>query len=221
MEIVRCDNAYRDAWDQYVSSHCQGSFYHRFAWRDINSACFGHESSYLAAVQGTTIVGVLPIVRIRSRLFGTMACSLPFVNYGGVCADDVTAEAALLREAEKVADEWRVEYLEIRSRQRLGEALPHSDHKVSMAIELDPDPEKLWGAFKTGHRQEIRRAAKNGFEVRIGTTDLLNDFYDVLSESWRDLGTPLYPKRYFAAILRAFPENVRLAVAYVGGGLRR
>jgi len=216
MEIVRCDDTYRVAWDEFVSTHGQGSFYHRYAWREINAACFGHASSYLAAVEGTTIVGVLPIVRIKSRFFGKIACSLPFVNFGGICADADAVEAALLREASTVADEWAVDYLEIRSRRSLSGGLPQSDHKVSLSIDLDADSDKLWAAFKTGHRQEIRRAYKNGFEVRIGGAELLDDFYTVLSESWRDLGTPLYPKRYFAAIVRAFPDHVRLAVAYVG-----
>ena len=34
------------------------------------------------------IVGALPLVEFRSRLFGTFAVSLPFVNYGGIVADD-------------------------------------------------------------------------------------------------------------------------------------
>jgi FemAB-related protein (PEP-CTERM system-associated) len=216
MEIVRCDETYREAWDQFVSTHGQGSFYHRYAWRDVNASCFGHDSSYLAAIEGKAILGVLPIVRIKSRLFGHIACSLPFVNYGGICADAEHVEAGLLREAGRVADEWGVDYLEIRSCRSLNGGLPQSGHKVSMSIDLDADSEKLWAAFKTGHRQEIRRAYKNGFEVRIGRAELLDDFYAVLSESWRDLGTPLYPKRYFDTIVRAFPEHVRLAVAYVG-----
>lgn len=217
MKIVQCDDTHREAWDRFVDTHGGGSFYHRYGWRAVNAACFRHESSYLAAMEGDEVMGVLPIVRLKSRLFGRIACSLPFVNYGGVLSDGEQAESALLEAAHAVADSWRVEYLELRSRRRLLGSLPQSEHKVSVSLDLDPDPEKLWNAFKTGHRQEIRRSAKHGFEVRIGAAERLDDFYDVLSESWRDLGTPIYSKRYFEAIARAFPNRFRIAVAYHEG----
>ena len=217
MKIVRCDDTHREAWDRFVDARGDGSFYHRYDWRAVNAACFGHESSYLAAFDGDAVVGVLPIVRLKSRLFGRIACSLPFVNYGGVLSDTELGETALLEEARAVADSWRVEYLEFRSRHQLQGSLPQSEHKVSVSIDLDADPEKLWNGFKTGHRQEIRRAAKHGFEVKIGGAELLNDFYAILSESWRDLGTPIYSKGYLEAIVRTFPERFRIAVVYHEG----
>ena len=216
MEIVRCDDSHREAWETFVETHGDGSIYHRYDWRKINRASFHHESTYLAAFEGNTIRGVLPLVRLKSRLFGNIACSLPFVNYGGILSADERASAALLAEATALAAQWNVDYVELRSRERVP-GLPQSEHKVSMSIELDPDPEKLWAAFKSGHRQEIRKGAKNGFEVRFGRAELLKDFFAVLSESWRDLGTPIYPERYFARIVETFPERVRVAVAYAGG----
>jgi FemAB-related protein (PEP-CTERM system-associated) len=217
MKIVHCEDSHREAWEQFVQVHGGGSFYHRYDWRAINAKSFGHRSAYLAALDGSDIAGILPIVRLKSRLFGNIACSLPFVNYAGALAVNDEAEAALLHEAERLAREWKIEYLEIRSRRPMHAGLSQSEHKVSLSIALDPDPEKLFAAFKTGHRQEIRRAAKNGFEVKIGAGDLVDDFYDVLSESWRDLGTPIYKKRYFESIVRTFPNQIRIAVAYAGG----
>ena len=60
----------------------------------------------------------------------------------------------------------------------------------------------LWKAFKTGHRQDIRRGYKNGFVARFGGAELLEPFYEVHGESWRNLGTPLYSRHYFRAIAR-------------------
>lgn len=217
MHIVRCDHSLRDAWDAFVDAHAGGSFYHRYDWRTVNATCFGHQSAYLAATEKDAIVGILPVVLLKSRLFGNIACSLPFVNYGGLVALNERAEAELLREARAVADEWQVDYVEIRSRCQGGAGLPQSEHKVILTIDLDADPEKLWAAFKTGHRQDIRRAAKNDYEVRIGGAELLEDFYAILSESWRDLGTPFYRARYFEEIVRTFPTRIRLAVAYAAG----
>ena len=119
-------------------------------------------------------------------------------------------------EAGKVVDGWGSDYLEIRSRRPLETDLPASSHKVSLTVALDPDPEVLFKAFKTGHRQEIRRAYKHGFIAKFGTADLLDHFYEVLAESWHTLGSPFYAKEYFKAILDAFPDSVRICVVYIG-----
>ena len=51
---------------------------------------------YFAARREGTIVGVLPTVLLNSWLFGRALVSLPFLNYGGVLADDDAAARALL-----------------------------------------------------------------------------------------------------------------------------
>ena len=216
MRIVRCDESNREAWNAFVDRSPDASFYHRFEWSRINQECFGHQTCYLAAVEEDQIRGVFPLVQVRSRLFGNIACSMPFVNYGGPCADAPEIEMQLLDEAARVAAEWNVDYVEIRSRRDLGPQFPSSDHKVSMTVDLAPDADKLWTAYKHGHRQEIRRGYKNGFIARFGGGELLDDFYRVLAESWRDLGTPVYAKDYLRNIVRTFPDRVRLCVVSVG-----
>lgn len=216
LQIVDCDDSWREPWNAFVAHHPDGSFYHRFEWREVNRACFGHQSVYLAAIEEGRIVGVLPIVQLKSRLFGNIACSMPFVNYGGPCADSEAIAQRLLDEAERVVERWQAKYLELRSRTYLGPRYPSSDHKVSMMVDLDPDPEKLWHAFKTGHRQDIRKGQKNGFEATFGGPELLDDFYALLSESWRDLGTPIYAKSYFETIVKTFGPAIRIVLVRRG-----
>ena len=216
MKLVQCDSSQRNQWNEFVGRSPAASFYHLFEWRDVNRECFGHRTANIAAFDGETVVGVFPIVQLKSRLFGNIACSLPFVNYGGPCADGEDIERALVHEAARVVDRWGVDYLEIRSRKHLGPDFATSDHKVSLTVELKPDPDELWNAFKTGHRQAIRRGYKNGFKARVGGPELMDDFYSVLAESWRDLGTPLYPRRYLQSIAASFGERIRICVVYAG-----
>ena len=194
MQILRCDQSHEAQWNAFVHASPRASFYHRWEWRGINDRAFGHKTAYLAALESGRFVGVFPMVRLKSLLFGNMACSMPFVNYGGPAAETDAVEQRLLDSAAQVADEWRVDYLEIRSQHRLDERYPCSDCKVSMTIALDPDPEAVMGRFKREQRADIRRAYKNGFTTRFGP-ELIDDFYTVLSESWRDLGTPDLPCR--------------------------
>ena len=216
MNVVDCDDTRRVEWDRFVESAPGAAFYHRYAWRDINRAELGHRSFYLAAVDGRRIVGILPVVQVKSRLFGNIGCSMPFVNFGGPCGESVDAEQALIQAAGRLVEQERLDYLEMRNPRRIDGDLPTSEHKVSMTLDLDRDPDVLWRGFKTGHRQDIRKGYKHGLVARHGGADLLDAFYEVLSESWHQLGTPFYRKSYFSSILRTFPTNCRICVVFAG-----
>lgn len=212
LHVESVDDVHADSWDAFLEGHPQGTFYHLHAWRGINSGHFGHRAFNLAATRDGGIRGVLPMVFLQSRLFGRILCSLPFVNYGGVVAADAEVEARLLAEAVSHADELGADYLEIRSAHPLDTDLEVSTHKVSMTIPLDPDPEVLWKAFTSKHRTNVRRVFKHGIQVEAGGMHLLDDFYDVLAESWRNLGTPIYRKGYFREILARFPGRTRIFI---------
>lgn len=216
LRVVDCDDRWREAWDGYVARSPQAAFYHRHAWRDINARQFGHRTFALGAVAGDRLVGLLPIVHVHTLLFGNLGCSMPFVNFGGPCADTPEIEAALLAEAGAIVARERMAYLELRSIRHLGEQFPVNLNKVSLTVRLDPNPDTLWTGFRTAHRQDIRRAYKDGFTGRLGGHELLDAFYDVLSESWRDLGTPFYSKRYFESIFEAFGDAIRIGLVYKG-----
>ncbi len=217
MDIIRCDTSHDAAWNRFVQACPRASFYHRAEWRAVIEQSFGHRSAYLAAVDDGRIAGVFPLVQLKSLLFGNVACSMPFVNYGGPAGESDAVEQLLLEEGARVAAEWGVAYLEMRSQRHLGEAYPCSDHKVSMTIALDANPDTLWNAFKTGQRSEIRRAYKNGFTARFGP-ELVDDFYAILSESWRELGTPIYRSAYLKRVLSTFADATRLCVVYDAAG---
>src|SRR5262249_42662293 len=90
-------------WDAYVASNPEATGYHRSMWRGVFERALGHETVYLAAMRGTRVVGVLPLVAVRSWIFGSALVSLPFLNYGGVLADDRAAADALVDRARAAA----------------------------------------------------------------------------------------------------------------------
>ena len=76
-------------WDQYVSQESRATGYHLIGWRRIVEETFGHTTMYFSAMdeQGH-LRGALPLVLLSSKMFGRFLVSLPFVNYGGILADD-------------------------------------------------------------------------------------------------------------------------------------
>jgi FemAB-related protein (PEP-CTERM system-associated) len=211
--VVVADDTMTAAWDAFVASHEAGSFYHLFAWKHVNEEALGHECHYLAAqTPGGAVRGVLPLVFVRSRVFGRILCSMPFVNFGGPIAATPRVATLLVNRATALARELDADYLELRCAAPLDTDLPVSLRKVSLSVQLTADPEALYESFSRKHRKNIRSAQKRSFEVRVGGADLLGDFFAVLEESWRNLGTPLYSIDYFERILATFPKSVDIFI---------
>lgn len=206
-----------ERWNGFLDRAPQSNFYQLYEWERVNREALGHSTHFLLAEDGDDRVqGVIPLVRIRSRLFGDMLVSMPFVNYGGPAADDAEIESLLVREASRLAEELGTDYLEIRSARPVGR-LPAQTNKVSMTVPLDPDPDVVWRAFKSKHRNNIKSVQRDDVEVRSGGRELLDPFYELMAVSWRDLGTPLYGKSYFETVMDAFENRIRIFVAYKDG----
>ena len=207
----------RDMWQTWVMSHPDATFYHRIEWQDVIRTAFKHDTYYLVATEGDRIEGILPLVNLKSMLFGNLMCSMPFLNFGGICANSPEAYQALLAEARNLLTRTGAEYVELRHLQRSPVELMRNEHKVSMTIDLDPDPDVLWNKFKSKHRTNIRRAQKNGLEIVRGGQAHLEPFYRILSAGWRDLGTPLYRIGFFKSIFEHFGDAVEIYMVYYRG----
>jgi FemAB-related protein (PEP-CTERM system-associated) len=204
-------------WEQYVENKPDATFYHRIEWKNIIEKSFGHNTYYLMAMNHEKVVGILPLVHIKSLIFGSIFCSMPFLNFGGVCADDEGVENFLLREGEKILKDKGGDYIELRHLKQTSAGIPCKSHKVSMTIELNPDPEIVWNQFDRKHRSNVRRAAKNGFEVKFGKGELLPEFYQVMCRGWKELGTPMYAYSFLNNIVEALGNFIEIyLISYEG-----
>jgi FemAB-related protein (PEP-CTERM system-associated) len=160
--------------------------------------------------------GVLPLVRVRSRLFGHYLVSMPFLNYGGPLGSP-TARRSLGERAVEIARDSGAKLLELRGRGEPPEPpLRRSDRKITVVLDLPDDPAELWEkGLRAKVRSQIRRPQKEGMTARFGP-DQREAFYRVFSENMRDLGTPVLPEAFFEAIARAFPDAVVFGVVYLG-----
>src|SRR5437867_6994286 len=206
------------SWDRYVLSHPGGSGYHLMAWRRVMENVFGHATFYLMVTDDDrTVHGVLPLVFLSSRLFGRLLVSMPYVNYGGLLADTVEAQTALLKAAVALAKEQGAAHIELRQSEVLRLGWPVKQHKVSMRLELPKRFETLWEAFPAKLRSQVRRAKKAGMIVRSGGEELLDDFYGLLARNMRDLGTPVPAHGLFESFLKVLPDETRMCGVSMAG----
>ena len=178
---------------------------------------FAHPTFYLSALaKSARVIGILPLVQLKSRMFGNMLVSLPFVNYGGICAEGDDVRMSLLEAAIRLAQDKRVDFVELRHEDDWKQGLPRKTAKVSMRLELPSSSDDLWKSFSAKLRNQVQRPRKEGMTATIGREEKLDDFYDVFAANMRDLGTPVYAKTFFRNILCAFPDRTWISVVYSG-----
>jgi len=200
-------------WEEYVAVSGNATAYHQLGWKHVVETSFGHRTRYLLSEDAEgRIDGILPMVQLNSLLFGNFFVSLPYFNYGGICADQAECAGPLLQEAIRIAREEGAEHLEIRETAPLDGGLPCKLAKVSMRLGLPDSPEALWRSFPSKLKSQVRKPQKEGFSVRVGGEEELDSFYRVFSMNMRELGTPVYPKAFFQEIMRAFPQSTSICV---------
>ncbi|NWF73548.1 MAG: FemAB family PEP-CTERM system-associated protein [Nitrospirae bacterium] len=217
VNVIRIEQSNEEAvWDRYVGDHQGATIYHLTAWRHVIGKIFGHPTLYyMATDEQGEVRGILPLVYLKSRVFGRFLVSLPYFNYGGVIAESEEVRDALLAEAVRDAGALGASHIELRHLSGMELAWPKKEHKVSMRLDLPPRYEDLLKGFPPKLRSQIRRGEKEGMTVTVGEGNLIDEFYAVFSRNMRDLGTPVYGKNFFAEILRSFPKETKIAVVYL------
>ena len=85
--IVRLDRGGFAEWDSFVRAAPQAGFFHLSGWKSAIEESFGHDCPYLMALSGEGVAGVLPLVHVKSRLFGSALISTGFSVHGGPVAE--------------------------------------------------------------------------------------------------------------------------------------
>lgn len=198
----------RDAsrWDAFVLSHPDGTFFHRIGWQTIFRDIFRLDPHYLLAERGTEIVGVLPLVLQRSLLFGTALLSLPFCVEGGPLSAGSEVDAALTAAAIALQQEVKAPYLEFRSRQAGRDGWPsRKDLYATFCRPLSTDDKENLQAIPRKQRAVVRKTLESGLKSEVNGD--IGEVFHVYAESVRNLGTPVFPRRYFSALRQVFGKD--------------
>lgn len=187
-------------------------------WLNVLDAGLGHEVYAVEAVAGGCTVGFLPLAFVSSLLFGRFLVSLPYLNTNGVVAPSADVQAELVSRAATLADELGARHLELRHEAPVAHPALNAaiTNKVHMRLALPATGDALWAGFDPKVRNQVRKGEKGNFAVEWGAGELLDGFHDVLAENMRDLGSPVYGKGLFRAILSAFPGAAEICLVRDG-----
>ena len=199
--------------DDFVLEMASAKLCHMPAWTNMVEKTFGHKGFFLVARQDGVVCGVLPLTKVRSRVFGCRMISQAFSNYGGPLTKCPAATEALCKSVVELATEHGCRSIELRNIDPIPCDFHLRTDKISMHLPLIDDPDELWHSFKPKIRNRIRKAEKSGIIIVRGGLELLDDFYRVWTVRMHELGTPCYPRKLFSSIMETFPDKSQIFLA--------
>lgn len=203
-------------WDAFVAECPEASFFHRAGWQSVVERSFGHRTHYIYAARDGAIKGVLPLVEIKSRLFGHALISNGFCVTGGPAVVEEGARAVLDARAEALLRETGAKYLEYRN-----PAKPKDTWSSRVGLYAGfagPLPASEDANLKQIPRKQravVRKAIESGLTWQID--DTVDRLWNLYAISVRNLGTPVFGKNYFANLLETFRGDCDVLTVSSGG----
>ncbi len=141
--------ARQDRWEAFIRRRGIVPLSYHPSWPVVLWKGLGHTPCCLEAMDGDEICGILPLVAMKSVLFGRFLVGLPYLNYGGVIADSDAIAEALIDRAIELAEQLDVRHLELRQERAIAHPrlVQRPDSKVQMRLALPTEPESLWNQF--------------------------------------------------------------------------
>lgn len=211
--------AERARWDSFVRTCPEATFFHLSGWQRVIEQSFGLRTWFYYVEHAGNIVGVLPLAQIKSRLFGHSLAALPFCVYGGVAALDDQARQMLDAAADLLATSLGVGHLEYRGLERAHPIDSHwhtKDLYVTFRKEISHDDETNLTAIPRKQRAMVRKGIKLGLRGEID--DHVDRLFEAYATSVLRLGTPVFPKKYFALLQKTFGDECEVRTITTSDG---
>jgi serine/alanine adding enzyme len=223
LNMVLCGPEEQPQWNDYVQRSSHATVAHAFAWSAVIQQAYGHHSFYLMAKHDGIVKGIFPLILVKGWRAASLA-SMPFMDYGGICADDAVTVQGLLDSGLALMREQRCTSLEVRQVEPIIEVGATRSDKVTMLLDLTGGAERLWQSFPAKVRNQVRKAEKAGLTTMMGGAELLNEFYKVFVVNMRDLGSPVHSRQFFESMASEFGPRMRVILVReghdtIGGGI--
>ena len=203
-------------WDAYVMQHSAGEFFSLIAWKKVIEESYGYKPYYLLAVRDEKVVGILPLFLVSNLITGKKLISVPFAVYGGATADDTAVESALHSEAKRIGNDLKVDYVELRYRTHAAlEGWVPVEQYVTFTVALEKNDEAMMKKLPRDTRYMVRKGQKAGLVGKHGL-EQMDLFYLLFAKNMQNHGTPMFPRKYFAAMEKHLVDSLDLLIIMDG-----
>ncbi len=196
------------AIEAYVRAHPKGSPFHLPQWlKAVEQGC-GQKAHMLMAERAGEIRAVLPLTEMHSPLFGRALVSSGFAVDGGILAERPKTAARLATMAWTLAERLSCSEVDLRGGELPADWAKREGTYAGFIKPLAENEDAELQAVPRKQRAEIRKALKNARTLETGNAERDRAaHYEVYATSVRNLGTPVFPRSLFDAVLDHFGDE--------------
>ena len=199
MEII--DPTQIPDWDQILLNTPGYSFFHSVSWSRVLQESYGYRPKYFTEMKEGRFSVLIPIMEVNSFLTGKRGVSLPFTD----------SCEPIIEESQKAPEIWAEilasganqgwKSLEMRSENSFLPDPPPATSFFSHLLDLSGAEKNLFATFRDSTRRNIKKAVRQGIEVRIcDTFEAMKEFYRLLCLTRKRHGLPPQPVYFFKSI---------------------
>lgn len=219
VEIV-INNVSEDSWKEFLKRAPGATVYHTPEWKRVLEKSFGYKPYYIFAIDETgEIRGFLPLMLVRSRVFGSRLSCLPLAHRCGYIGNPASLAWVLNSAIELYNKKLGNGTLEIRD---LSEGYFEESYNFSTYIlELSDSIDEVWRKLdKSSVRWAIKKATKLGVNVEISNNpEDIKVFYELNCQTKKKKGVPCHPLRFFKSLFRYASQYSQLYLVKVKGDI--
>ncbi len=211
-------------WDKFIDGRPEALPYHTSAWLNFLSRVYKLEWEGLGAWVGSSLVGVVPLVKRRLgpfRLCGSpLMLTIASTPYLAPLADPEW-QIPILEAFHLIQRSTRIDYMEFAFPGMLAElqSLASLGYTLEMCqkvvLELqDRTAEQLWSSLDEACRRAIRKAEANAVNVvECQDAGFIDEYYQMAREVYRTVGRePHLSKSFYAQLWNTFANSGMLKV---------
>lgn len=215
IETLSAEN--KQAWDAFVESCSEATFFHKAGWQRVIAESFGHPTYFVCAIKDNDICGVLPLVHVKSWLFGNALISNAFCVAGGPVAVNDSARVALIDHAKKLLLKTGAHYLEFRDCPHPIEHWQRRDdiHATFMGP-IEREEEANLKQIPRKQRAVVRKALR-ATDLHSQIDENVDRIYNLYALNVRNHGTPAFAKEYFVCLKDEFAEDCEVLTITADG----
>jgi hypothetical protein len=177
--------------------------FHSQAWCRTLCETYRYKPLYLCEGPPEAPAFILPLVEVRSILTGRRGVSLPFTDACSPLGDSATHSRNAFKAAAALGRKRGWRYMEFRTGGMAGAEKRAWCVFLEHHIPLSDDQDEMFTRLSSGTRRGIRKAEREGVEVKIETSlEAVRTFYHLNCLTRREHGLPPQPFKFFATLHR-------------------
>ena len=220
VQISVLDDSISQRWKNNTTP--DATAYQTPEWSKVINESYGHEALVL---HDESFDSILPVVCIRSRIFGSHLVSMPFVEYGGPIMKGRSSFAGMVAKMDEYARQNGFGTAELRlapEQSNLADEMDGFKARDGLCTFLAnlKDSGAMFESLSKDVRWSINRATNSGVEIsEAKSIEDLHDYYMLYLKTMKKHGTPPHSRLFFESMWRIMGSMMRVMLAKHEGNL--